>query len=234
MTSTIVHKCPRCSAENQNFEIAGIGLVKEGSPTEKHFEDGNPTEAEIAVICMTCGQVSGFRILTTRVHNLTGLQSMIWHSPSIQNDVDVISVSPKYEEPGKIEYLPAAVERSFVQGEDNRIRRNNDASGTMYRKALDLATAEKCKSLNIRLKQDTIFNRIEALSKHQTNPLTPDMVEWAHIIRKDGNLASHDEVELTDKEIVELGNFTKMLLIYLYEMPERVKAFKTSKGQISA
>ena len=59
------------------------------------------------------------------------------------------------------------------------------------------------------------------------------LAEWAHIIRDDGNSATH-EARGTQQEAEELVEFTKLFLQYTFEFPARVKVSRESfplKGQ---
>ena len=76
-----------------------------------------------------------------------------------------------------------------------------------------------------------LFDRIEDLkSKAIINGV---LAEWAHIIRDDGNSATH-EARGTQQEAEELVEFTKLFLQYTFEFPARVKVSRESfplKGQ---
>jgi Domain of unknown function (DUF4145) len=47
-----------------------------------------------------------------------------------------------------------------------------------------------------------------------------------HYIRLLGNEAAHDEKEPEQQEIDDLANLTRMTLVYLFEMPERVRRLR--------
>lgn len=67
----------------------------------------------------------------------------------------------------------------------------------------------------------TLAKRIDKLA--ETGGLTPDVATWAHSIREMGNEAAHEEHEPSAEDIEDLAAFTKVVLEYLYTMPEKVR-----------
>ncbi|WP_322010888.1 DUF4145 domain-containing protein [Paraburkholderia sp. J12] len=63
--------------------------------------------------------------------------------------------------------------------------------------------------------------RIDKLAAE--NRITKDLQTWAHRVRLDGNDALHEEEEFTKEAATELSEFTRLLLIYLYTLPEKIK-----------
>ena len=128
-------------------------------------------------------------------------------------------VYPPRRRPEAPQYVSPEVERAFLQGERNRLRGDLDAAGAMYRKALDVATKQKAPDIKGMLQQ-----RLAGMSK--AGMLTPEITDWADQIRLLGNEASHDLDEPTKEETESLANLTRMTLIYLFEMPERVRLMR--------
>lgn len=115
-----------------------------------------------------------------------------------------------------------AVQRAFLQGLDNAVRRNSDAAASMFRKAIDIATRELDQSLAGKV----LAKRIDLLA--DAGRLTRDLQEWAHLIRLDGNQGAHDDVELSTAEIAQLQDFTRLFLVYTFTLPEQVNARKAA------
>ncbi|WP_198150436.1 DUF4145 domain-containing protein [Gluconobacter cerinus] len=132
---------------------------------------------------------------------------------------DIVPAPPNPDVP---EFLPNVVERAFLEGERSRIGRNLTAAGMVFRKALENATRQKATEAGIT--ENNLKRRIEKLAAAQK--LTPDIAEWADHIRIIGNEAAHDEDEPTEADINALAALTRMTLIYLYEMPERVRRMR--------
>jgi len=86
----------------------------------------------------------------------------------------------------------------------------------MFRKSIDAATRDLDPSLAGKM----LAKRIDLLA--QAGKLTPDLKEWAHLIRLDGNQGAHDDEELSAAEIEQLEEFTKLFLIYTFTLPAQV------------
>ncbi|UFW75160.1 DUF4145 domain-containing protein [Bradyrhizobium sp. WU425] len=114
--------------------------------------------------------------------------------------------------------MPADVERIYLQAERNfPIEGNEEAAGTMYRKALDVGLKkidpEATGMLAVRIK------KLAANGK-----LTADIAVWAGHIKDMGNEAAHEDEPPTRDELSDLRNFTEMVMRYLFSLPALVKA----------
>ena len=116
--------------------------------------------------------------------------------------------------------MPSEVERVYLQAERNfPISGNEEAAGTMYRKALDIGLKIIDASVT-----GTLKARIAKLV--QQNLLTPALGEWAEQIRLLGNEAAHEIDQPTREEVEALRNFSDLLLRYLFTLPAMVAARK--------
>lgn len=152
-----------------------------------------------------------------------------WVLGSIAGDFDTVAhdtnstlirqypASDKLEAPKSVSQV---VERAFIQGLDNARRGYADAAASMFRKALDAATRE----LDQSSAGKPLARRIDLLA--ESGRLTPDLKEWAHLIRLDGNQGVHDDEELSAEEIEQLKDFTELFLIYAFTLPAQVSARK--------
>ena len=66
-----------------------------------------------------------------------------------------------------------------------------------------------------------LYNRIEKLEKTQL--ITPNLKDWAHIIRDDGNVAAHEEQPVTKEFAEEIFSFAEMFLMYSFTLPNMIK-----------
>jgi hypothetical protein len=118
------------------------------------------------------------------------------------------------------ENLPSDVERIYIQAERNfPIMGNEEAAGTMYRKALDVG-------LKIIAPTVTGILKARIATLVQQNLLTPSLGEWADQIRLLGNDTAHEIDQPTRDEIVALRNFSDLVLRYLFTLPAMVTARK--------
>lgn len=124
------------------------------------------------------------------------------------------------EAPGPVipENMPADVERIYLQAERNfPVEGNEEAAGTMYRKALDVGL----KKIDPETK-GLLAARIKKLAA--AGKLTADIAEWADHVRELGNEAAHEEMPPTREELTDLRNITEMVMRYLFSLPALVKA----------
>jgi hypothetical protein len=116
--------------------------------------------------------------------------------------------------------LPPEVERVYLQAERNfPISGNEEAAGTMYRKALDVGLTIIDPSVT-----GTLKARIATLVRK--NLLTPALGEWSDQIRLLGNEAAHEIDQPTREEVGALRNFSDLVLRYLFTLPAMVTARK--------
>ena len=82
----------------------------------------------------------------------------------------------------------------------------------MFRKTLEAALKDKFTSIT-----GTLSQRINEAAKQQK--LTPELAQWAHQIRLDGNDAVHGDTPLSKEDAQSLADFTNLVLLYLYTLP---------------
>ena len=98
---------------------------------------------------------------------------------------------------------------------------NWDAAGTMFRSALEAALKDKFPDLS-----GTLFERIQKAAEH--NALTPDLAEWAHEIRIEGNQAAHEDQPYQREDAERLEAFTDMVFRYLFTFAWNAAREKTA------
>lgn len=87
----------------------------------------------------------------------------------------------------------------------------------MYRRCLEVAL----KAFSPDVEAWKLEKRIDKLAAE--GRITTDLKTWAHRVRLDGNDALHEEEQFTKEAATELAEFTQLLLIYLYTLPEKIK-----------
>lgn len=127
---------------------------------------------------------------------------------------------PKPEIISAPEYTPDTCARFFIEAKDNLSRQRYETAVMLCRKVLDIATShlepdENTTSLAKRL----------SLLKEQSR-ITPEMADWAKIIRLDGNTSAHSDENFTEQEAREIISFTETFLLYAFTLPGMVKQWQ--------
>ncbi|MCI1437077.1 MAG: DUF4145 domain-containing protein [Acetobacter indonesiensis] len=223
--ATIALDCPRCTQKNITMDIHGY-IDASGS--------GN--KYNVACFCRNCQKPVGLvvtdapgKAISSGRGNVVTLPLMVSISRSdtdITGRVDISDISPAPEKPNIPLFLPVNVEKAFIEGERSKIAGNVCAAGMTYRRALELATKDKARNIP-EANGVQLARRIKILEEKRF--LTPDIRDWADHIRILGNESAHEEGEPTPQEIVDLGNLTRMTLVYLYELPGQILQMKMSK-----
>jgi hypothetical protein len=122
-------------------------------------------------------------------------------------------------------HTPTNIERFFSQGVDSLNSANWDAAGTMFRKVVDTATF----AIDKDLKSEKLAKRIDELaSKHK---ITPDLREWAHVIRLEGNDAAHEEEPFEEEQAKALHYFAEIFLTYVFSLPGELARRKSETAK---
>ncbi len=189
--------CPHCGTKSVAFEI--IYEHKVSRSTSVHWDT-----------LASCGQCNRGVLATFLSGN--------GHKPSecLQNGwTDLLSspyLSPAPPDTGAPKHTPPNVAHFYRQGMEN-LGGNWDAAGMTFRKALDVG-------LKFKFPEDSnvsLFERIKRASKR--HDLTPELAEWAHQIRLDGNDAAHEEEPFSEEDAARLQIFTSLVFQYLFTLP---------------
>lgn len=152
-----------------------------------------------------------------QAHNLINFDGDI-----MELGIEPISVSPS-SKPSVPRHTPEDVERHFIDG--IRILSGDvaAAAGNSFRTALEKATDHLLRKSDedSKLTAGSLHDRIKLLKKK--NLLTPQLFDWAEIIRKWGNMGAHGDSGFTMERAHELKKFTEKFLEYVFTMPEEVK-----------
>jgi hypothetical protein len=189
----------------------------EGCLTEKagfigsHYHPHKPSTFEF-ILLLQCG-VCGNGLIA----KYSGASFPHWISGQAPGDTRLIETWPKRLPIEAPQHLPTNVASYYLQGMDSLKRRNFDAAGTMFGKALDTGL----KKLHPDGK-GTLEKRIDQLP--ETIGITPAMKGWAHEIRHLRNDAAHEEDPFLPEEASALQSFTELFLTYAFTLPGMLDA----------
>jgi hypothetical protein len=183
------------------------------------------------IVLSTCGKCEGglcsryIRAVATEYHS-----PMQCPSDPIGFNWVLVEEYPAPKSPDVPAYLTPQLRRYFEQAANALQRQDWDASGAMSRKVVDVSTQQR---LGTDAKKfGTIKQRIDELARR--GALTVDLKEWAHVIRLEGNDASHDEDPYSEKEAKELLSFAELYLTYVHTLPGRLQAKRTTPAPAAA
>jgi len=203
---TLIRNCPHCHAGKISFQSFA------------EHQDPNSVNPRVFITAFYCGGCHGGYF--AKIAHMAG------HTPHPHpGDIEksqTLAILAEYPKPSAIkapQYLPENIQTFFIQAAHNLSSGNLDASAMMSRKVLEVAV----KTLNPD-GSGKLYKRIEDL--HTSGKITDDLKDWAHIIRDDGNEATHDEEPVNQKFADELLAFAELFLMYTFTMPGMVKAKK--------
>ena len=158
--------------------------------------------------CAQCSRGILATFMTSRGRKPTDLVATI-------AGISPLTISPSRPSTGAPEHTPENVAEYYRQAMES-MPGARDAAGSMFRKVLD--TGLKAKFPEIK---GNLQHRIQkAAEQHQ---LTPELAEWAHKIRLDGNDAAHEEEPFSEEDARTLQTFTELVLTYLFTLPGMLK-----------
>lgn len=200
----IKRDCPHCYTKNSAFHAYG--------------ERVHPNNQHLYTVALYCGGC--YEGISAEVH-YGGGPSPVAYPGDIDASklLNIVKTYPIPDEQGAPQHLPPNIESFFLQACRSLEGKAYDASGMMARKALEAAVKK--------IKPDgkgNLYSRIEVLETEHL--ITPDLKDWAHIIRDDGNVAAHEEEPMSLESAKELLDFTELFLMYTFTMPGMVNAKK--------
>lgn len=139
--------------------------------------------------------------------------------PPTENGWRVKNVAPARRTEAAPLHTPDNIGSFYTQGLRALNRRDYDAAGMSLRKSIDVATKHLIRSASITegaIKKN-LAQRIDVLGENYL--LTPQLVEWGHEIRLDGNEAAHDDVPYSKDDAEVLADFVEVFLRYAFQIP---------------
>lgn len=221
--SEIVADCPRCGAGHITFDLNAQNLFLTRYNWQNWYE--------AFCVCRKCHRATilvvkergipeaelvgkhGLSAVGGGVNNLVDVHSFV-------NISDLKSASPP-------EHLPDEIQSIFSEGATCLSVGCFNASGTMFRLCVDLATKallpkEDVQGLNSKIRRNLGF-RLPWLFGNGYLPVA--LQELSSCVKEDGNDGAHDGT-LEKEDAEDLLDFTFALLERLYTEPERLRLAK--------
>lgn len=171
--------------------------------------------ASVFTICNVCNTGMVLFVEGTGAYNVLEVQK---HSGrKFVENFSIVDFAPKMPTPETISFLPPKIAAVFDEAEANFADGRNMSAATMYRKAVELAVKNKNPE-----GKGMLNERIRGLQKQNAVPDT--LIDLLDTVKFLGNEGAHDE-DPPDHDDVERGrDFTRLFLVYSYELPARVKS----------
>lgn len=180
------------------------------------------TEFLAAVACPVCERVVGAHLIWSVEHgNQVNRRHAIdqWHKShhdSRNSNLELADIWPKLVAPSAPADIPETSARAYLQAERNFMQDGNeDAAGSMYRRALEIGLKAKYPAMT-----GTLASRINELAA--THVIPNDLARWAHEIRSLGNDSVHEIDGISRAELEAMRAFTDTVLRYLFTLPAQV------------
>ncbi|TQV80341.1 DUF4145 domain-containing protein [Denitrobaculum tricleocarpae] len=193
------HDCPHCGTKSIALDVVYSDY------RERPVRSGYKKVQHLYLRCPECDYGS-FAVILKDLKAASEGRSHTYH------------FSPRQPQPNIPAHLPEAVRSAFSQGCEI-LQASPNGSVALFRRALELG-------LNRMLgkSKDRLVKKIDKAAENSL--VTPDLAEWAHGIRLEGNEALHDDYEYSALEAEEVRDFAQMMLTYIFTMPETVKAMR--------
>lgn len=215
----LVADCPRCRTNKITFDVAASRSVEQGEFGLWCFE--------AFAVCRHCFRATIFQLkektaLPGSQIRQRGLANV---DDSLNNHVHVLGfISVKDMQPiAPPDFLPSTIDAIFTEATQCLAVGCFNASGTMFRLCVDLATKgmlpeDDTPGLTSKIKR-SLGLRLEWLFR--TGRLPESLSELSSCITDDGNDGAHAGT-LTEVDVRDLLDFTTVLLERLYTEPQRL------------
>lgn len=204
--ATLIHDCPYCSAK-------GITFNSITAASDLHRSGG----WNLFLICSGCS-----RGIVAHVHDQGRSRTPHSHSLDLRlkdasgAGVTIWDIEPKSKATDIPQHLPDAVAKAFKEGCEV-LSLSADAAFGMFRKALEIGL----KDLSPEVEAYKLHKRIDLMA--EKGLLTASLKEWSHHLRLDANEMLHESGKSDKDHALEIQNFTKFVLMYLFTLPESVR-----------
>ena len=223
MENTFVYDCPRveCGARKMTFDCNAISFGEYDPQYSQHHRWN---------VFGTCRQCGGG--LTIDTYDGPRNMALIRF-----NDMDLVALRA-FPAPPVIQVsdlLPEPVAQAMAEAEQTLIGAPPRVARGEFRTVLDVATQyvldqnPKCEANRKSNKPLNLSNRIDVLTSHHL--LSPSLKDWAHGVRGITNGDVHGANSVSPSEAQEIAQITRMILVYLFEMPARVEQAKKAAEQ---
>ena len=203
----IRHDCPHCGTRRAGFDYQS-----------EYRNPVTPLEIHAFFKCGICDRaVVGQYYGLGRHVDAAGL-TFASHGAAHPDEFIEVAFYPPPETPEAPEHMPKNVLAYYLEAVAN-VKTGPNAAGAMFRKSLDVGLRYidgGAKGL--------LVKRIDNATK--AGKLTPELAEWAHQIRLEGNDATHDEDPYTQEEAADLHSFCELVMQYLFTLPGILKEMR--------
>jgi hypothetical protein len=221
--SELVANCPRCKAKQITFDLTSAVLVTKQDGWLRHWE--------AFCVCRHCSYSSIFVLSQNNMQNDSYLATTPLHQLNVSvNQLTTVQghISLKDEiaqQPP--EHLPPNIHLTFLEGAACMAIGCYNASTTMFRLSIDLATKtmlpeENENGLNNKIRR-SLGLRLKWLFDNKI--LTSALQELSTCIQEDGNDGAHQGI-LSKEDAEDISDFTYVLLERLYTEPYRLELAK--------
>lgn len=203
--ATLIHDCPYCNAKSMTFTAV------HGAKNPSQGNDWN-----VLLVCAGCGKaVIAFVNDKGTGRDPTKQQTDLRRADQFGGFI-VLGIEPRPVPDEIPDHLPPAVAKAFKEGCEV-LKVSADASYGMFRKALELGL----KDLSPEVDAYKLHKRIDLMA--DKGLLTKSLQEWSHHLRLDANEMIHEGTQSDKDHALEIQNFTKFVLTYLFTLPESVR-----------
>lgn len=215
------YKCPYCHADQITFDSTKATPAKPPHVPGTNNADIQTRQAMAVCRNLPCQKMVVFNLIKGK-HGEPGvivIDSAQWK---------ITGTFPEQKRPQASELLPPKVRKCMLEAEEvlacgpaNLARIARGA----FRTVLDVATKEVLSQNPAchdgkKAESMTLYRRIELLTEHHL--LTPALRDWAHGVRVITNEDVHTVESVAIEEAKEVAEITRMMLLYLFELPARV------------
>lgn len=149
--------------------------------------------------------------------NARGVRPESLTAPDILNRTHFViqEVFPEGPADHAIANLPATVESAFNEAEGSFAAARYSAAAVMYRKAVERSVKHIAPD-----GKGPLAARIRALEGKHALPHA--MIELMEMVKFLGNDGAHDDEDPTSEDVARGRDFTRLLLVYLWDLPAKV------------
>ncbi|WP_166461942.1 DUF4145 domain-containing protein [Paracoccus alkanivorans] len=202
MANQIPFDCPHCRQQNVAMDISG-------------FSSESPTRFSLMIRCGLCHKASIVFAESTVSTSFDVIRSTSW--PDLAGYISIFDSAPKKPAPRLIEALPSSVATAFTEAEANFSDGRFASAAMGYRRALERGLKYAHPEITGKL-----HAKIEKLEKEHAVPQA--LIKLMNGVRFLGNDGAHDEDDPPEDEVTAGRDFITLLLTYLFDLPERVRA----------
>jgi hypothetical protein len=216
----LVADCPRCKAKAMTHDLL--------NSISTRYEFGWKRYYEVFCVCRACKRAS---IFTLSQHESAGTEILSKTRPeelkyAVNRVLDIIGyISLKDEINVEVpEYLPKEIESAFLEGAQCLSINCPNASATMFRLCIDLATKPMLPQMDEEGLTQNIRRSLGLRLKwlFENNKLPMALKELAQCIKEDGNDGAH-KGSLAKEDAEDIQDFTKILLERLFTEIKRIE-----------